>query len=650
MIPTLLFKRLIALILIGIILLALFEYPFAQIVLTIGLGAYAAILYRYPDVWLIAVPALLPVLDLTPWSGWFFFDEFDLVILTTLAISLWRGTTRQAASRTPAFVKIALVALTLSYLASLFIGLFPLDPLDANAFANYFTRYNSLRVAKGFFLAIFLYLTPSSLAPEDQKLLLTAGMMLGLVAVNICVLYERFIFAGLFNFSNDLRTIATFSGLHNGGNDIEAYLVFAASFIVAWVFDHRSLSRYFVGAAVFALTSYSLLVTFSRGGYLGFIVAWLVLIGCLILWATSQSFSLPPLRAPSFAIFLVLLGACVALPIMKGDFIRARFATVALDWQSRLDQLQNTFRMMDADAVTSLFGMGLGRFPVTYLARQPAKMSPTVYTFEHEPDNTFLRIKAGSPLYYGQRIGAKAGKSYVLSLDLRSMNQKGRLSVPICEKQLQKSYRCQWVAFQSNGVGAWEHFEKRFNMGEVGGDIGRVAGPLSRRPVELALYSAGRGSVLDVDNIQLLDDRGSNLISNGDFSSGHDRWFFTVDDLMPWQSSNHWGQIIFEQGWFGLLAFNLLILCVLVASLLQVRQGDLFSGVVLSGVLGFLTVGLFGSLFDTPRMALVFYFASLFPFRNAKVVVPGTHEAFDCPPVETITTKIVKGFDVRGGE
>ncbi len=617
--------------LVVVVVLALIRFPFAQFALGIGLGVYCAILYRYPTAWLVVIPAALPVLDLAPWSGWFFLDEFDLVILTTVAIALWRGATQISASRFPLVLKIAIGAVALSYLVSLFVGLFPLEPLDANAFANYFSRYNSLRVAKGFLWAILLLsLVPGPSVPQfsdgDCKRLFNWGVLCGLIALNICVLYERFIFAGLFNFSNDLRAIATFSGLHNGGNDIEAYLVFVVPFVVAWVFDHRTPSRYFVGAVVFALTSYSLLVTFSRGGYLGFLAAWIALILCLLLLAGSGSFALPPLGAPSFAVFLILLGAGVSLPILKGDFIRARFATIALDWQSRLDQLRNTFRMMDTDAVTRLFGMGLGRFPATYLAKQPVKANPTVYNFESEGPNTFIRIKAGSPLYFGQRISVEPGKYYVLSLDFRSVNRKASLSIPICEKQLQKSFRCQWFQFQSSRVGAWEHFEKRFDMGEVGGNVGRMTGRLSRRPVELALYSPGEGSVLDVDDVRLIDESGHNLISNGDFSRGHDRWFFTVDDLMPWQSSNHWGQIFFEQGWLGLLAFNLFVIAVIVGLILKVYRGDLFSGVVLAGVVGFLTVGLFGSLFDTPRMATLFYFLSIFPFRydGKTIAAPAT--------------------------
>ena len=627
MTPGIISARFLALVVLASVVLAIIDFPFAQLPITFGLCIYAAILYRYPKAWLVVIPALLPVLDLTPWSGRFFFTEFDFFVLTTLAVGLWRRKTAPAISHLSRAFKIALGVMALSYLVSMIVGLLPLEPLDANAFANYFSHYNSFRVVKGFVWALCLLYVARHLpnGNGEEKSLFALGTVLGLLALDLAVLYERFIFSGVLNFNTDLRAVATFSGLHNGGNDIEAYLVFSAPFIVAWVFDSRALGRYLAGTAVFVLTSYSLLVTFSRGGYLGYVVAWLILVVGLIQVARSRSVSLVSFRAPLFVLLLIIVGGAVALPIFKGDFIRARFATVALDWQSRIEQLENTFQRMDSDVVTAIFGMGLGRFPATYVAKQPPKAIPTMYSFETESYNSFLRIKAASPLYPGQWIKIEPHKVYDLSLDLRNVTQKASLSVLICEKQLQQSFRCQSMQFHSAGGGAWEHFERRFNMGEVGGDVGRVAKRFSRRPVELALYVPAPRSVLDVDNVKLIDEAGANLISNGDFSKGFDRWFFTVDDLMPWQSSNHWGQIFFEQGWLGLIGFNLFIGCLLIQAISQIRRGDLFAAVAVSGAAGFLVVGLFGSLFDTPRLATLFVFGSILPFLRKETVAVCPH-------------------------
>ena len=124
-----------------------------------------------------------------------------MFVLLTAAVVLLRGKGRFFLIQIPPLLRFAIVILVISYLASLWTGLVPLEPIDANAFANYFSRYNSLRVAKGFFWAIVLFLVvPAGTASGelDPRRLLSVGMILGLVGVNCAVLYERFKFAGLF--------------------------------------------------------------------------------------------------------------------------------------------------------------------------------------------------------------------------------------------------------------------------------------------------------------------------------------------------------------------------------------------------------------------------------------------------------------------
>ena len=54
-------------------------FPVGSWLLMLGLVFYAAVMLRYPTTaYLIAIPLLLPVLDLAPLSGRFFWDEFDL--------------------------------------------------------------------------------------------------------------------------------------------------------------------------------------------------------------------------------------------------------------------------------------------------------------------------------------------------------------------------------------------------------------------------------------------------------------------------------------------------------------------------------------------------------------------------------------------
>lgn len=69
---------------------AALAYPAGKLVLAPALLAYCALLWWRPHAWLIAVPALLPVLDLAPWTGWFYLDELDLLLLATCAVGYAR--------------------------------------------------------------------------------------------------------------------------------------------------------------------------------------------------------------------------------------------------------------------------------------------------------------------------------------------------------------------------------------------------------------------------------------------------------------------------------------------------------------------------------------------------------------------------------
>lgn len=78
-----------------------------------------------------------------------------------------------------------------------------------------------------------------------------------------------------------------------------------------------------------------------------------------------------------------------------------------------------------------------------------------------------------------------------------------------------------------------------------------------------------------------------------------------VDNHMLWHAKNLWVLIVFEQGWVGLLLFNVLLLYTL----------------LLSSLIGFLTVGLIGSLFDSPRIATLFFFVVFVSIFNSAMTL-----------------------------
>lgn len=601
-------RRLVAFGIFAALIIALIDFSFARIPLSMGLCVYGVILYLYPNAWLVVLPVLLPLLDLAPWSGRFFFDEFDFFVLLTLSVTLWiSGRPLAAPFRVSSVLWSILLLLTISYAVSLAIGLTPLPPLDANAFSNYYSRYNSLRMSKGYFesLALAVFVACRSGGRPSMVNSLVAGMVLGLAGVTLAVVWERLIFTGLFDFASDFRVTATFSGLHNGGNDPEAYLVLAQPFLFAWVLRRRTRIAYLVGFGLFAVSTYALLMTFSRGGYLGLAVTWIVMFFCL-LWRGAR---LSSYHSVVIGILCLAGAAAATIPVFEGSYVRARFASVREDWNYRLKQATNSFAVMDNNWQSHFFGMGLGRYPAIFYLRKPLPIRPASYAFEPEGNNRFLRLFPGSPLYFEQYVGVSSHSQYRLELKIRAPT-RATIYVYVCEKNLLYSFRCAApIRYNVESLDKWVEQNTTVNTGEIGRSSG-LFGWISTRPVKFTLYAPGPESV-DVDDVRFIDISGHNRIDNGNFSAGLDRWFFSTDDHLAWQIKDHWAHVYFEQGVLGVAAFLIFLIYLVTVLLSHVPKGDGFAAVSLASVLGFLTVGFFGFLFDTPRMLVLFAFVSL---------------------------------------
>ena len=85
-------------------------------------------------------------------------------------------------------------------------------------------------------------------------------------------------------------------------------------------------------------------------------------------------------------------------------------------------------------------------------------------------------------------------------------------------------------------------------------------------------------------------------------------WFFSSDrDHMPWHAKNILVNVLFDQGYFGLVLFLLLTAGALWRlNLGKARQHEL-APYLSAAIIGFLVVGIFDSLTDVPRLALMFY-------------------------------------------
>ncbi len=768
--------KLLALILIGALAGAAWHYPVNPYALAAALAAYAALLRYRPAAWLCVVPALLPILDFAPWTGWFYLEELDLLLLLTAAIGYWRMRAGDTRAQLPAFFLFALGFVGCCFLVAAFIGATPLAPLDANAFSNYSSRYNSLRVLKGFAWAIVLLpLLRRSVGPDLANLrrYFVPGMLLGLGFACLAVIWERAVFPGLLNFSSDYRPTAPFSAMHTGGAALDAYLAISFPFVAVWLIGAKSriqlalalllllLGSYaglttfsrdiylaygcsgviilalvfarrarqgrlhmglLLGAVVaLAIVAYALIQVFATSGYRGLAAALALLAAAIILGGAERRLEHVPLFAGAtlafagltaalfllhdkgaylgfgiaaaiFALAAVFLffgpaakaargmalaaaalpamalgtgliawhwggGAALAdaavlivialgaaglnrlvpqpmlrlnrtsltltffcaivfatvIPVTSSYYLGSRFATVADDFALRTRHWSEAIDMMEPGFVTSLFGMGLGRYPDVYAWKNTHGELPGSFSYERDANgNQFLRL--GAPQYaigYGevlrvlQHVDLSGGPRYRLALDMRRPTAHGAVSIALCERWMLYPQNCVGAPLKPAGAeGAWVHYDVVLDAAALAGGAGTRGAP-----VQLEIANFGGSATVDVDNLSLREDgAGPELIRNGSFEHGNDYWFFSSDrNHLPWHVKNFAVNTFFEQGWMGVLATALLLLYAAGDLALRGLHGEAPASIALAAMAGFLVVGMFDSLFDVPRLTLLFF-------------------------------------------
>jgi hypothetical protein len=430
------------------------------------------------------------------------------------------------------------------------------------------------------------------------------------------IVWQRAAYAGLLDFASDYRVEGPFPELHTGGGDVHAYLVMAIPFIAAWIASGPTTGRIALGGVLFMLASYALGVTFTRGAYVGY---------CGVLGVLGVALACHALRSRHWSIkhvaaaaVLAAIALAVAIPIVLGPFMEARLAGTRTEATTRIGHWARTIDMMDNDITTTLFGMGQGSFPRTFLFKHRDAASAT-FSYEHEDGNRFLRLGSGRPLYLDQRVAVEPGKSYALSLEMRSADPEATIDLRLCEKSVQSSFRCEARNFRRQSTSAiWEHREVAVDAGPIGS-----APWLLRRPVALSIANARAGSVIDIDNVRLVDKSGHDLIANGDFTEGGARWFFAADDHLPWHIFNLGVQILFEQGWAGAITLSVAMLISLSRLAARMLRGDFFSATLLAALAGFLLIGVTESLFDGPRVTTLFFLLVFLGWLRPPAVVAG---------------------------
>jgi len=395
------------------------------------------------------------------------------------------------------------------------------------------------------------------------------------------------------------RAAGFVSATHVGGAYLEAMLVMLAPFGLALaVSAGRPLHR-ILWYVVAALGAGAILATLSRTA----IVAWLisVVVFAWVWWLKSRSARATLLAARwqwgagvAFVALLVVTGLAAT-----STQLPERLATVSPDFSVRSAHWKETFRLMRSDPLHILLGMGLGSFPREfYLGHAWSDRLPG-YRLERDArtGRNYLVLTGGHGMYMDQRVDAQAAAELRVSGELRSPRPGTGLSISLCEKSFLNSVRCDNESAVSTGP-TWQRFELRLFLPE------RAQSRFTLTPsMALSLHNEAFGSRVEVTHLSLVGAQ-TELLRNASFEHGLDRWFMTSDEHLAWRVKSTPLQIAFEQGLLGILAWAMLGVAA-VAVVLRPSAAPVATAAYAAAVIGFLAVGSFDSLLDSPRLILL---------------------------------------------
>jgi hypothetical protein len=255
------------------------HHPLSPLLALVGCAAAAALCFGLQGAWLFLLPALLPIVDLAPWTGWLTFEEFDILVLGAAAGAhlrhAWQGPSNGVGRRSLLVAGLwSLFAVSIA--VALLRGVLDAGGAEFGWFQGYHGPMNSLRLAKGFLLALlFAPLMRQAVAgrPEESVRLFAWGMAAGLAMASLAAVWERAAFAGLLNFSSDYRTTALFWEMHVGGAALDGFLLLTLPFALWLMVRGHGLRGLLLPGLVLGLGAYACLTTFSRGVYLADLVA-----------------------------------------------------------------------------------------------------------------------------------------------------------------------------------------------------------------------------------------------------------------------------------------------------------------------------------------------------------------------------------------
>lgn len=572
--------------------------------------------------WLLLVPASLPFMNFSPWTGWIVFEELDIVLLAVLAGGYGRQAFFHDSASPTANQRWGLrhalwCALAATSTVALCRGVTDAGGWSFDWFAGYGHVLNSFRVFKSLGFTLLLWPLLAQQLREDSALAhqrFAWGMVVGLACVSLSVLWERAGSVGLWNFSANYRTVALFWEMHVGGAAIDAYLALAVPFSVWALMAAKRPTLWVAAAALVLLVGYACLTTFSRGVYLAVLSALVLLAYLVHRLAHGAKPTRVRWRFMGGVALVILLGIEVLAVLSGGSFMQERIAKSGQDMGSRIKHWQHGIELLHSTPDWWL-GRGLGRLPSNYSASVEGEnfsgdASLRAVNVDGGGSNRFVTLHTPANLNdlsgsyaLTQRVELLRDSEKLLSMDVR-VQDPVELTVQLCQRHLLYDRDCQGATVRVEPrEGAWQTLVVPLHGPSLVSD--------HRTPSRLLTFALSvdtPGGEVDIDNVRLTSALGQELLHNGDFSHQLAQWLPAAQFyFVPWHIDNLYLELLIERGWLGVLVSGTLIAWALARTVWKPRSTSLTPPYLAAGLLGGLIVGLVSNILDVPRVALVFY-------------------------------------------
>lgn len=566
-----------------------------------------------PAFGLQALPTLLPVLNFSPWSGWLIVDEFDLLILSVLGAGYFRIGRGDWAIREPRRYFVFL-AIALAWVAR---SIMPIGLRDLSGFADFSDPLNGFRVSKSLLWIALLFpllsgeSNDASFGGSNRRFL--GACLCGSVFVVLAIVWERAFYPGLFDFSTPYRTVAGFWEMRLGGAALDVYLVLVAPLLV-WGWRATRSSAYRLAFGVFILVFvYGCLTTYSRGVIASIAGALCFLAMVLI---DQRAKNRPLRRIFSVTGSMVVVFALIEAALIAGadTVLNERLAASKADFGSRLQHWERGLATLKTPG-DWLFGIGWGRLPERLTQGEarlplPGRLFPDTVsgrpTMALTGPDSVVGLGPGGGFYdLSQRVDLSSGNGYRFSADVFS-ERDADLLVKVCAAHLLYPARCRDRMFHVDSSG-WQHKQSDFlrplfkpgDWQAVGHGVVLLAVLTPEAKVELGRLSLTDGAIQTGEPVEHL--------RNARFRDGAAEWFPVARFyFLPWHIDNLYLEVLIETGLVGLTGFTITIAIIIRRCIRVGRRGDALAPYLLTSIVGLLALGMVVSMFDMPRVAILF--------------------------------------------